>query len=128
MWHWKIILSKLVICMGAGLRRDRRNEHEMLRADPGYRSGERRRCTMIDVVINAIIGIFVRCASEMHDSIALREERLPVEQFRNIRKRNGGNVRTSKSGSRPGAGDHLVSLRGEIGNQMSSNEAARARY
>src|SRR4029453_5736537 len=72
MWYWKIILSKLVICIGAGLRRDRRNENEMLRAAPGYRSGERRRRTMIDVVINAIIGIFVGYTSEMHNGIALR--------------------------------------------------------
>jgi hypothetical protein len=124
----KIILGEVMIRIRTGLRGDRGNEHQMLCHAARYRPRQRRRRAMIDAIIKIVAGVLVGDAGKMNDGVALVQQRLPVEQSRQIRQRNGRHIWLVEGGYRSGCRDHPVPLRDKIGNQMTSDEPVGAGY
>ena len=81
---------------------------------------------MIDAIIEIVAGVFVGNARKMNDGVALVEQRLPVECPREIRKRNRGDVWMLEVVGRSRRGDHAVSQRDKVRNQMTSDEPVGA--
>src|ERR1700730_5976757 len=95
-------------------------------AAAGCSLSKRFRCPMIDAVIEVVIGKCVRYAGEMDDGVALLQQRLPIERYRQIRQRNCDHIRTLKSGRPPRCGYHLVAPSREVRHEMTSQKAAGA--
>jgi hypothetical protein len=115
-----------MIRVRAGLGGDRGNEHQMLCRAARYRPCQRRRRTMIHAIIKIVAGVLVSNACKMNHGVALVQQGLPVEQPREIRKRNGGHVRIVEGGYRSRCRDHVISLRDKKRNQMPSDESVGA--
>ena len=81
---------------------------------------------MIDAIIKIVAGVFVSNAGKMNDGVALVQQGLPVEQPREIRKRNGGYVRIVEGGRHSRCSDHAVALSNKIRNQMTSDKPVGA--